>query len=49
LGLLYLMKGDEERATFHLKFRWQLDQYDLSFLRQFQKLCGDALRLPSPH
>lgn len=49
LGLLYLMRGDEESAAFHLKFRWQLDQYDLSFLRQFQKLCGYALRLPLPH
>ncbi|MCS7185814.1 MAG: tetratricopeptide repeat protein [Armatimonadetes bacterium] len=49
LGLLYLMRGDEESAAFHLKFRWQLDQYDLSFLRQFQKLCGYSLRLPSLH
>lgn len=49
LGLLYLMRGDEESAAFHLKFRWQLDQYDLSFLRQFQKLCGNSLRLPPLH
>jgi len=49
LGLLYLMRGDEDRAAFHLKFRWQLDQYDLSFLKRFQKLCGDALRLPPIH
>ncbi len=49
LGLLYLMRGDEESAAFHLRFRWQLDQYDLSFLRQFQKLCGYSLRLPPLH
>ncbi|MGQ9462646.1 MAG: tetratricopeptide repeat protein [Candidatus Fervidibacter sp.] len=49
LGLLYLMDGDEKQASFHLKFRWQLDQYDLSFLKRFRKLCGNSLRLPVPH
>ncbi len=49
LGTLYLMRGDEERAAFHLRFRWQLDQYDRSFLRQFQKLCGGHLKLPKEH
>ncbi len=49
LGLLYLMQGEKERAAFHLRFRCQLDQYDQSFLRQFQKLCGNALHLPKLH
>ncbi len=49
LGLIYLMAGDEKRASFHLKFRWKLDQYDLSFLRQFQKLCGKSILFKSFH
>ncbi|MER3500401.1 MAG: hypothetical protein C4295_02800 [Candidatus Fervidibacterota bacterium] len=49
LGALYWVVGEKERAAFHLRFRWQLDQYDLSFLRRFQKLCGKALKLPQLH
>lgn len=49
LGLLYLLTGKREKAMFHLQFRWQLDQYDWSFLRRFQKLCGQALDIKLPH
>ncbi|MFA0750588.1 MAG: hypothetical protein SLRJCFUN_000991 [Candidatus Fervidibacter sp.] len=43
LGLLYLAVGEEETAASHLKFRWQLDEYDRCFLRHFSKLCGGTL------
>jgi Flp pilus assembly protein TadD len=43
LGLLYLATDDREQAECHLRFRWQLDEYDRSFLRHFWKLCGVAL------
>jgi protein involved in temperature-dependent protein secretion len=43
LGLLYLAVGEQESATLHLKFRWQLDEYDRCFLRHFSKLCGGAI------
>ncbi|MCS7223724.1 MAG: tetratricopeptide repeat protein [Armatimonadetes bacterium] len=43
LSQVYQKLGEGEKAAFHNRFRWRLDEYDRHFLKRFHKAIKGAL------